>query len=399
MVINMEKQQIIVCGGGIAGAMAAIAAARAGADVTLCERGGCLGGTLTASLIGFILDSYQKTGLTAEFVSRLDAMRKQGYAIITEAEKYLLEEMCLDAGVKLLYYTQVTGCEVMERRIVSLRANTLDGELQFQPGLVIDATGNGSVAALAGCRYDIGDAAGRTQPMSMVALVSGAMESGYVGWGRKEAFGGLLKELGIRTSLGFPSLSEVGGGICCLSVNHEYDRKSYDAAGLTEAVTNARREICSVVETLRSRTKEFAGISLVSTPELIGIRESRRIKCLYTVTLDDVLAGRRQEDAVCTVRYWVDIHALDDKGDRSFTGNELKCLPYDIPFRSQLPTDCDNLILAGRCIGGDFHAHASYRVAGNMAPVGEAAGQMAAYSVRSGVPIKQLKYDKRAFDN
>ena len=101
MVIKNIKTDIAICGGGISGALAGISAARSGADVTVIERGGCLGGTLTASLVGIILDGNKKCGLVEEFLTRLSDLQKQGFAVIEESEKYLLEAMCRTLSTRL----------------------------------------------------------------------------------------------------------------------------------------------------------------------------------------------------------------------------------------------------------------------------------------------------------
>ena len=382
MVIKNIKTDIAICGGGISGALAGISAARSGADVTVIERGGCLGGTLTASLVGIILDGNKKCGLVEEFITRLSDLQKQGFAVIEESEKYLLEAMCREAGVNILYYTSVKGCVMGNGNIISISAQTYDCEVTIEPRIVIDATGNGSLAAMAGCGYDVGDENGRTQPMSMGALVGGVPEE-FIGWERRNRFKEFLTEQGCNTSLGFPNLTNVGRGYCTLGINHEYGIAFNNVKDVSEAVIHARREIFETVKLL-SQTREFSNIVLLSTPELIGIRESRRIHCKYTVTLDDILSGRRHEDSICRVTYWVDIHALDGNGDKSYTGDDIKCLPYDVPLRALLPIDVENLIVTGRAICGDFYAHASYRVAGNCAAFGEAAGVEAARRVREG---------------
>ena len=108
-----------------------------------------------------------------------------------------------------------------------------------------------------------------------------------------------------------------------------------------------------------------------------------------------MLAGKEHDDAVCKVEYWVDIHSLEDDGGKGFTDDGIVSKPYDIPFRALIPVDVDNLLMAGRCISGDFYAHASYRVMGNMAAVGEAAGEMAAKAIIQNKPVYELTYEKK----
>ena len=97
----------------------------------------------------------------------------------------------------------------------------------------------------------------------------------------------------------------------------------------------------------------------------------------YRITDDDILSGRRFDDAVCLVTFGVDVHKLkNDDTDECSRGYRTQ--PYHIPYRALVPRGVDNLLLAGRCISGDFYPHASYRVMGNMAATGEAAGYAAA---------------------
>ncbi len=98
---------------------------------------------------------------------------------------------------------------------------------------------------------------------------------------------------------------------------------------------------------------------------------SRRIS-LWRVTRDDLVRGARFDDAVCRVSFCVDIHALDPKQGKGIDASGVKVQPYDIPLRALIARDAPNLMMAGRCISGDFAAHASYRVTGVAAALGEA---------------------------
>jgi hypothetical protein len=122
----------------------------------------------------------------------------------------------------------------------------------------------------------------------------------------------------------------------------------------------------------------------VATAEHIGIREARRIKGLYTVTQDDLVNGTRHADAVCRVNFGVDVHSLKQNEENAggSYGRGIRSKPYDIPLRSLISRDVPNLMMAGRNISGDFIAYSSYRVTGNAAVLGEAAGKHAAVSLQ-----------------
>jgi len=400
-----ENTDVLVIGGGVSGSMAAIAAARKGVKVTLVERGGCLGGTWTSALIGATLDSGYKGGLLSEFLGKVNSEMKLGSATLFETQKYILEKMCIDAGVKLYLYSQAFNVNKKDRNIESVEICSKSGMINIEAKTIIDATGDGDIAYMAGCGFDYGRTSdNKVQPMSMVALVSGINDNAkdFISypdkpfWDARKRFVDLLDSIGASYSIGCPSIQPINGGIFILSANQEYGKSGCNALELTEATINARKEVYELVRTLKEKVPDkFGGITLVSTPECIGVREGRRIHGRYTINVDDMINGREQPDAICKVRYWVDIHSLENDGGKGFTDDGVKAQPYDLPFRSLLPVDIDNLVLAGRCISGDFYAHASYRVAGNMAPVGEAAGIMSAYSIIENKPIYKLEYRNR----
>jgi len=160
--------------------------------------------------------------------------------------------------------------------------------------------------------------------------------------------------------------------------NHEYGIRCDDALGLSRATIAARREVHALVAALRRLGGAWSGLRVVATAGQIGIREGRRLAGRYTLTADDLARGTRFADAVCRVNFPVDIHALDPRRDKGYSDGGVRAQPYDIPLRALQSVAHDNLAFAGRCISGDFVAHASYRVTGNAVPMGEAAGRWAA---------------------
>ena len=403
-----KTTDILIVGGGVGGSMAAIAAARKGCSVMLIERGGCLGGMWTAGFVGFTLDSSNKDGLLKEFLTGVNQEQEKNAATIFEIQKYLLEKMCREAGVQICYHSQVCTVRVCGRNIQSVRVITKSGISEIESVVVIDATGDGDVASMAGCGFEYGRISDRkAQPMSMIALISGLDQRAlpYISypdkpfWNARLRLKAILDRVGAAYSINCPSIQPLCDGLYILSANQEYGKNGCNVDELTEATIQARAEIYHMVQALKSGAPEvFNNLALAATPECIGVREGRRIHGRYTITVDDIIAGKRHEDAVCLVRDWVDIHSLEENDGSGFTDDGIKAQPFDIPFRSLLAADIDNLILAGRCISGDFYAHACYRVAGDMAPVGEAAGRMAARAVKEGVQPWELKYDSHRYD-
>lgn len=388
---------VLVCGGGPAGVAAALASARSGAKTGILEVNGCLGGVWTAGMLCNILDYGNKGGIMAEIEGRLESMgnapptRKFTYE--PEMMKVALEEMCGEAGVTIRLHTRVVGAIRDGRRLAAVVTESKAGREAWTAANYIDCTGDGDLGAQAGCAFDVGiDESCLCQPMSLMALVSGIDAEAvapYINRGgtdAKKQLLELLKAQGEHPSYASPSLFHINAGLYALMANHEYGVPAFDPDAVTEATIRARREVYAIVQALRKAGGPWSGIALVATAEQIGIREGRRIAGRYTVTEDDLREGRSHEDAVCQVKFSVDVHALTKEvgKDLGYSNHGLKVKPYDIPLRALMSKDVDNLLMAGRCISGDFLAHSSYRVTGNAVPMGEAAGRLAARSAASG---------------
>lgn len=388
-----HRFDVIVCGGGPAGVAAAIASARAGAHTALIEAQGCLGGVWTSGLLSIILDSANKPGLMPEIRQRLAAMgaiREDRDIYQAEAMKVVLESLCEEAGVEIFLYTRLTAAQVEGQSIRHVILEAKEGRFALFGQCFIDTTGDGDLGALAGCRYDVGrQGDGLTQPMTLMALVSNLPSSlieAPLPPDRNSCMpkGELLQRLlesGINPSYTKPSLFLMPDGMGALMVNHIYERSALSAHDLTRASIDARREIHRIVEKMKTFSPEWKGLTLAATAAHIGVREGRRIHGLYCLTVEDLGAGRRFADGIARVTFPVDIHSVLSSDGGGYGQDRTPCRPYDIPLRALVARDRDNLFLAGRCLSGDFHAHASYRVTGNAVITGETAGRAAARAV------------------
>jgi hypothetical protein len=406
---------VVVCGGGPAGVAAALAASRSGVHTILLEAGGCLGGIWTSGLMSWVIDGHAKSGIMSELKSKLEergACRYrvpsgQSFACDIEPLKLLLEELVAEAGVDVQYHTRIAAALVssqIPRKIDAVVSESKSGRQAWMARCFIDATGDGDVAAYAGCGFDFGrsDVPGETQPMSLIALVTGInikdVES-FVGGGLSEPKKRLFAEFqraGVTPSYAAPTLFAYRDDLFALMANHQYGASALDARSITSATFQGRAELYRLVEALRSLGHPWADLRITATADQIGVREGRRIHALYTVTKADVIDGRSHEDNVCRVTFSFDVHTT--RAERAHEGCEQvkggQAQPYDIPLRSLIAADVDNLLLAGRCIGGDFEAHSSYRVTGNAVELGQAAGVAAAFSVQNDVFPKELPWHK-----
>ncbi|MBG88092.1 MAG: FAD-dependent oxidoreductase [Verrucomicrobiales bacterium] len=403
------KSDVLVCGGGPAGIGAALAAARAGASVQLIEVAGCLGGVWTVGLLTKILDTENKTGimqeLLAKFAERGSSIAKQWKGTVYDPEiaKLVLEELCVEAGIRIQLHTRLVGAVTDGKRVVAVLTESKSGRQAWLADRFVDCSGDGDLAAHAGCQFDVGTGADCTcQPMSMLALLTGVdpdaigpfiRESGSIA---KRKLLKLMEDNGISPSYRAPTLRHLHSGIYSIMTNHEYGVSAFDAGAITEATLRARKEIHEIVEGMRKLGGAWKDLSVVATAEQIGVREGRRIRGRYEITAEDVGKGLRHEEAVCRTRFPIDVHALNKLGnkevDRNFKSGGHK--PYDIPYPSLVAADVEGLLMAGRCISGDFVAHSSYRVTGNSVPMGEAAGLAAAKSIKKGRMPHRLKWQE-----
>lgn len=409
------QYDVIVAGAGPAGVPAAVAAARQGAKVLLIESNGCLGGVWTAGILTWVFD-IEKTDLGGEIIERLGKRRAYVFAngeamtnftYDVESMKAVLDEMCLEAGIDVLLHTRVVAASVnQERALEAVVTESKSGREAWRAKVFIDCTGDGDLGALAGNAFLIGsEENGALQPMTymgMFAVPDLAAVSDQVSF-----FGGqynhldayprfheTLRKLNIETSYGHPTLFQVRDNLLALMVNHEYKVDATNARQVSQATMRGRAELNRVVDGLNGAGSPFKGAFLVASAEHIGVREGRRLTGHYQVTIDDLMAGKRHEDAICRVRFNVDVHSSDPKKDKGL--KTQKVIPYDIPLRALIARDVNGLLMAGRCISGDWLSFASYRVTGEAVTMGEAAGLAAALSARQGVHPHQLPWSSLA---
>ena len=408
---DLGRFDVAVCGGGIAGACAAISSARSGAKTVLIERGGCLGGTLTEGFIPLILDADNKGGIVKELFDFLDehgmtlarrgervnadGRRVPGRMVDTEGCKYFFDKACREAGVTVLYYSQAAAVEMKDGEIGSLLVVSECGNYSLCADVYVDATGNGSLADMAGCGWECGDPDESRPSPTSVAICTVGMPSEYNGTDSvddKMEYSAMLKKHGIEISGGLASVKKLPSlATWNMGINFQYDVMPDDIMTLSRAVIEGRVESFEVIEA-HKRIPGYENMYTAFTGSHIGIREGRRVWGEYRISDEDILSGSRFDDGICLVTFGVDVHKLKrNDTDECLRGYVTK--PYNIPYRALIPLGCDNLLLAGRCISGDFYPHASYRVMGNMAATGEAAGYAAAKCAK--IACLPRKYDGR----
>lgn len=403
------EYDVIVCGGGPAGIAAAVSSSRHGAKTALIEVGGCLGGIWTSGLMPWVIDGGNKSGLMSEIDSLLKVKElpisgtppRSAYDV--ELTKYRLEQFCLGTGIKVRLHTRVSAAICENRNIKYVITESKSGREAWSARVFVDATGDGDLAALSGCSFDYGrpDFLGEAQPMSFVCMVTGIHLDEIMqfvngadpskDWAAsKVALKNRLESEGVSPSYSCPTIFHVYDDLFIVMANHQYGVCSYNADDITRATIEGRDEVFRIISALRRSGEPWKNLKIVATSSHIGVREGRRIHGLYTLTKEDLERGAEFPDAVCRVTFCVDIHSTNSSRRKGLGNGGVKVKPYDIPLRSLVAKDVSNLMLAGRCISGDFFAHASYRVTGNAVPTGEAAGRTAALAAIRNVKPSEL---------
>lgn len=429
----MEQYDVLVVGGGNAGCAAAIAAARHGAKTLLVERYGFLGGTATAAMVGpwMTFHSGEKRivgGIAQEIVDRLVRMggspghlhdSSDYVPTITpfdpEIHKALLFEMMQEAGVHLLLHAYFLRAVMDGESVAGAVFATVAGEREYRARITIDATADAYVAASAGVATQQGDERGRVQPATLIFRLS------HVDLAKTAAYLRMHPDQ-MRTSLKThertaPALTAVAGlyelwheaqakgdvdiprevvsffispypDEVTVNMTRVVDIDPLDPDDLTRAEVAARGQAMQLFHFFRDRVPGFENSRIAATATQIGIRESRRIVGVYTLTRDDVLEARRFDDAVARSAYPIDIH--NPSGTGTATHRLRPGESYEIPYRCLVPAKVERLLVAGRCISTTHEALASTRLTPTVMTLGQAAGTAAALAEQAHVALRDL---------
>ena len=384
----MKHYALIVAGGGLTGVAAAVRAAREGLSVLLIEKSGTLGGAMNNNLVYPFMnyftnvDGKQKVlsrGLFDEMRERERAYDQSGTIVKFRPEyfKLVLDDMVSEAGVDVLFHATLFEVKVAQRCVKSVRvATTTSGTLEFSADFFIDATGDGALMAEAGCAYQLGrESDGLCQPMTTCFRMCGVDVDLFKS--ERPRLQQLYKEAQARGEIKNPrenilTFSGIGEGVLHFNTTRVVKEDPTDPFAVSRAEIVARRQIHEVVEFLKKNSKAFAHATLVSIATEIGVRESRKLVGEYVLTADDLLALTMFEDAVALGNYDIDIHNPAGTGTSIHYFKEGEY--YSIPYRSFLPKEFDNLLVAGRCLSATHEAQAAVRVMPICACMGDAVG-------------------------
>jgi hypothetical protein len=392
------EAQVLVCGGGLAGTMAAVAAARAGADVVLVERYGFLGGNATAGAVAQF-NSWQTAagrrvvaGLADEVVERLrrydgagahhtfvmstgHRMDRVEYA--PEVLKLVLDDLVREAGVRPLLHASLLDVRCEGRRVHTVRLLTKSGVLAVQPRVLVDCSGDLDALKQAGARFlELGEGEA-LQPATMMfrfgpvdfARFEAIPKEELAGLARRGFEQGRLARAALHASRD-PHSQDAWFNISRLGID------ATDAMALGRAEIEGRRQAWNAAQYLREAVPGCEAGRLRAFATQVGVRETRRIAGDHVLTAEELLQPVRFDDAIAAGAYPIDIHPTSGGGlVYSALGEDHS---YQVPYRSLIPESLDNVLVAGRGVSATHQALAAIRVMTISMAVGQAAGMGAA---------------------
>ena len=395
-----EKYQVdvFVAGGGPAGVAAAVAAARQGKSVFLAESQGSFGGVAAAGLVPAFAPFDDGVNVLAagigyelrKMVSTSVPLNSYWTPIRVEELKRAYDTLVSESGVVYSFFT--TMCDVLTNaagdRVEGVVLCAKSGLFAVKAKIYVDCTGDADLCAFGGGAFEMGDEKGNVMPSTLCSLWANIDFSKRVGADNsriEDAINdGVFTYADRHLSGMFCTDCDkgIGGG----NIGHTFGVDPTDEISLTKAMTWGRKSMLEYDRYYREYLKGYENMTLVYTGNVLGVRESRRVCCDYTLVAEDFIARAVFDDEIGRYCYPVDIHVMSTEKkeyDRFKTeyGKEYcyqKGESYGIPYRSLIPRSFSNVLTAGRCIGTDRRMQASVRVMPGCFITGQAAGCAAA---------------------
>ncbi len=423
-----EEVDVLVCGGGVAGISAAVAAARGGQRTLLLERAGFLGGTATGAMMALIVIPFDAlAGFPREFFGRLASRRgafSGGRVVPWDPETYKLAalEMVCESGAELLLYTWISDAIVIDGRVCGVVIENKSGRQAVLAKVTIDATGDGDVVARAGLPFVLGresDAAMR--PATVMGRIGNIdlrrlkawveshrgdlvadpgrsvfdLESGIV---RLDGFFSIVEEAKKKRLIdptmpvnylrfsGFVAQGQAECGDLICNSTRVYGVDGTDAKSITRAEIEGRRQLQALFEMLRVLLPGFERSNLIATSSTLGVRETRRIRGRQLLTYEDLEQKRSFGDSLSLLTSLdyanAEIHGPDPgsegaAGDRWVQGMTLGLMQFEFPAGCMV-AETPGLLVAGRAVSVTHEVDKFARNMGPAALMGQAAGTLAA---------------------
>lgn len=426
--------EVVVVGGGPGGFPAAVAAARAGVKTLLVERNAFLGGTATSGLgnLGYI-DRQGKPALGGIPVELLERLKSVGGAIgsfpcpvhnsITplspDMVKIVTSQMCCEAGVDVLYNAELSDVEVVNGRVIAISVLSKTVKFEIRSRVFIDATGDGDLAYLAGCRFRNGQSNGTMQPGTLMFTVTDYnldaffdyLERNPDDYGIKEdyakgynvdffrrtkghCFIGLQKLIERARENGdfdvprnqFIYITTPSDKLLSINTSRVINLDAAEPLRLSEALAEGYEQVLQILRFMNKYVPGFEHAVISQISPTFGVRETRHFEGIECLTIGDIYTVKTEAASIGRCAYNIDVHSADsDTIDLTLVERS-----FGIPYGCLVPKDVDGLLLSGRIISVDSTVYAATRVMGPCMAVGQAAGVAAAQSAKSGTDVSGL---------
>ncbi len=367
----LHKTDVLVVGGGPAGVTAAIAAKRAGAEVALVERYGHFGGLWTGGLVVLVIGHFVTgkkqvcQGIGEKMLKRLDKLdrgivnRRPGVnpTVDAEALKYVMVEMTVEAEIDIFLHCWGVDAIMEGNSVKGAVFESKSGRQAILAENVVDATGDGDMFAAAGAEHDR-----RKYRIGLPCRIGNLDKVDRAKAGKAKP----PRHLGKVTPIEGVNWVNMGGP----------DADGLDVVELTRLELNHRRQIWKQVQEIRA-TPGYEKVYLMETAPQLGVRITRVLSGIETLTYEGVKAGRRFPDCIAVGGAWASDHQ-----------------EWQIPYGALLPKKIDNLLAAGRCISGEPRMSDLIRVIPNCWITGHAAGCAAALACLDGCRPRDVDVPK-----
>ncbi len=437
------RSQVVVAGGGVSGLVAAVAAAREGADTVLVEGNSFLCGTATASMMGAFVGSGRAVGIGKEILGRLADMsaapvwdnapgRSGTTPFDTEALKSVALDMAQESGVKLLLYSHVADAIVENGIVKGIITESKSGRQAILCDVAIDCTGDADIAIAAGASYMKGrEIDGKMRPMAFIFKVGNIDFDKLLKYAeenpdqiqsqhRKGTLLWVGNERVVTRISGFYELVDVARergevdehcyyfrlencwiarGTAIVNTTRIYGVDGTKAEDLTSAELAGREQARQLISFMKKHIPGCESVYLQETAAKLGVRETRRIKGEYSLTDDDIYADKRFDDAIMGMSGSLpvrpaplnaDVHgpdpgegSINDPIERNPGLVKRERHTYEIPYRCLIPKDIDNILVAGRSIAVSHLIDGSTRNMLVCMRMGQIAGTAAALAVKT----------------
>lgn len=416
----LAEVDVLVVGGGAAGVAAATTAAEAGTRTLIIERYGFFGGAAVAGMSGTICGMYLAsdtheqprqvvTGFTERFRAALAA--RHG---VTAPQRYgktwtvthdplmwseTADQLVEDAGAKVLFHTSVSGVIVQDDHCVGVVLESAAGQSVVLAKRIIDASGDAAVIARAGYRYVFGDHGKIQNPTMFFRLGQVDIERFLDYWGEdtinppKVSDAITDADTAGRYALPrkkiwiFPTTrpGELLVNATRLTSRDGHMMNVINPEDITEAEIDGRRQVRQYARFLAENIPGCEDSYVANTGTQVGVRQTRSIAGVATLSNEDVLNCRKRPDGICRVPWPIELHA-GEKPKLHWLLDDY----YEVPYLALVPERGENIIVAGRCLSAEHEALASARVTAQCFEYGRAAAVAALLSLQRGKKFRDI---------